>query len=819
MSKIFRLLVAYPKSVLALVLALFVVLGFYSSKLEIDASSQTLLLENDKDFQIAKEVDKRYQTPNFLVVAYTPKDDILAPNTLNLITNLSADLEKFDFVKSVLNITNVPLLENKDGSLSQKAKDISNLKSKDVDINAARKEFLTSPLYSSNLVSKDLKTTAIVINLKPNLKYDEFIQKRENLTKKKANSTISEAEKNELSRLDKEFKIFRDKNRIKEHNDITQIRELLQTYRVKSGEKLFLGGINMIADDMVNFVKNDVVTYGAASLVMLILCLWLFFRQIRFVVLPILICVISAVYASGLFGLLGYEVTVISSNYVALQIIITVSVAIHLVVGYRERSLKYPSMSQKQLVYMTLKDRLTPCFFAIFTTVIGFFSLVLSDIKPIIMLGIMMSVGISVSLLVAFVVFGSVMALLKKIPVKSSFEDSFKFTLWCAKLAINRRGVIYAFSLAVLLAGVYGISKIKVENSFIGYFKDSTEIHAGMVVIDKELGGTIPFDVVIKFKDSKNDFVSSGDDVIDSFEMEFEEAKNDEQYWFSSQKMRVIQKVHDFLKEREFVGNVGSLATLLEIGKRMNNGVALDDFMLSVIYNELPKEYKDLILTPYVSIEHNEAHFSVRTVDSDDRLRRNEFLISLKKELNELLKDDDVEVQVSGIMVLYNNMLQNLLSSQVDTLGFVLISLFAVFVLLFRSVKFALIALIVNLIPLSFVFGIMGFFGIPLDIMSITIAAISIGIGVDDVIHYIYRYKIERKHLGVKEAVLASHASIGYAMYYTSFAIFLGFSVMSVSNFWPTIYFGLLVDMVMAFMLIGALILLPAMIISWFKGK
>ncbi len=313
---------------------------------------------------------------------------------------------------------------------------------------------------------------------------------------------------------------------------------------------------------------------------------------------------------------------------------------------------------------------------------------------------------------------------------------------------------------------------------------------------------------------------STASDDFGDFEAEYAANENKPQYWFTSEKMRIIGKIDDFLKDKnvtghEFIGNVSSLASLLKLGKQINQGRDLDDLSLALIYSEMPANYRELVLSPFVNIEANEAHFSVRTIDSDPNLRRAQFLADLKRDLDSLLAKDNVTVQISGIMVLYNNMLQSLMSSQIGTLGITVFVLFVLFVIIFRSFSYALIAIVVNLIPLCACFGIMGVAGIPLDIMSITIAAISIGIGVDDVIHYIYRYKREFARSGDEVAAIrASHASIGYAMYYTSFAIILGFSVMMMSNFWPTIYFGMLICLVMSLLLLGALIILPSLIMS-----
>nr|WP_314521252.1 MMPL family transporter [uncultured Campylobacter sp.] len=932
MKKIFRLIVAFPKITLALFTALALFFGYYSTKLEIDASSQTLLLDNDKDLQIWREVSKRYETPNFLVVAYTPAGDLLAPETIRKIAQMDAAFSKLDFVASVTDITNVPLLLNKSEGMSELLKHIPTLTDADVNLTAARRELSTSPFYASNLVSADLRTTAILINLKPQTRYEELLRLRDGAKSalkqaehegNRSNAQISQL-KDALKASEQNFKSYRDELREKDHRDIVALRALIAGFEKEfAGDRLFLGGLNMIADDMVGYVRSDLATYGLGALVLLLACFWLFFRQAKFILLPLIICAYSVVLAAGLFGFLSFEVTVISSNFIALQLIITVSVCIHLIVAYREFSARFHAFSQRQLVYAVLRERARPCFFAIFTTVIGFMSLIFCDIKPVISLGIMMSVGISISLVTAFGVFGAVMSLLRRTHNNRSFEQHFKFTLWCAETALRSRGAVYGVCAAAVIFGLYGISQLRVENSFIGYFKKSTDIRAGMEVIDTNLGGTIPLDIVVKFKSvggadtasgSENsvngsanfksgensnpagrnfaanstrqnsivqnsatqnstaaaqnsiaenstaqssvaavqnlndqNFIaqssfaaaqpsgavnldqthaanleqnSSASDDFGDFEAEYAANENKPQYWFTSEKMRIIGKIDDFLKDKnvtghEFIGNVSSLASLLKLGKQINQGRDLDDLSLALIYSEMPENYREMVLSPFVNIKANEAHFSVRTIDSDPRLRRAKFLKDLQSGLNSLLEGEQASAQISGIMVLYNNMLQSLMSSQIDTLGITVLVLFVLFVIIFRSFSYALIAIVVNLIPLCACFGIMGVAGIPLDIMSITIAAISIGIGVDDVIHYIYRYKREFARLGDEAAAIrASHASIGYAMYYTSFAIILGFSVMMMSNFWPTIYFGMLICLVMSLLLLGALIILPSLIMS-----
>lgn len=814
MRQIFKFIIAKNKLVISLVLVLSVVFGYLSTKLSIDASAETLLLEHDPDLKAYRQIAKRYDSPGLLVVAFTPKDDLFSPKNLELIKNLSDELAKNDMVSSVTSILNVPLLNSVKGGVTGILDHTPTLSDKDINISKAKLEFAKSPIYSGNLISKDLKTTAIALNLKQDDKFNELLNERNLLSQKESNGTITQAEKEKFKALLAEFKAYRDELRKSDHKNLEAIKAAIAKFN--ANDELFLGGANMIADDMIGFIKSDLLVYGLSVLALLSFSLWLFFRQVRWIVLPMFICAVSAIFTTGIFGMFGWEVTVISSNYIALQLIITISTVIHLVVSYREFYARHPKYSQNQLIYLTLRDKFSPSFWAIFTTVIGFSSLMSADIKPVIMLGIMMSAGISVSLVLAFLLFGAINVNLKKFAPVRTFENSFKFTKYCANLALNSRKIIYAVCVLVVCFGVYGISKIKVENSFIGYFKESTQIRQGMQVIDTKLGGTIPVDVIVKFKESEPKQEKS--DEKDDFESEFENDAKSAKYWFNSYHTRVAEKIHDYLKEQNFVGNVSSLATLIKAIKELNNGVS-DDFLLAAMYEKLPLEYKKILLSPYVSVENDELRFSLRIIDSDSELRRNEFLKELKAGLAKLTKNDNVSIEVVGMMVLYNNMLQNLLSSQVDTFGLTVAILFVIFCFVFRSIKLATIAIVSNLIPLCTLFGVMGFFGIPLDVMSITIAAISIGIGVDDIIHYIHRFKEEMLTKDVFESIKAAHASIGYAMYYTSFTIFLGFSVMITSNFIPTIYFGLLTDLVMVFMLLGALIILPSLIASFVKKR
>ena len=836
-QKLARMLVSAPKLSLALALILCAFLCAFAPKLAIDASTQTLLLENDKDLELWRDITKRYEIPNTLVIAYTPNSDLLSESSISTLAALSKDLAQIKGVKSVFSMLDAPLLLSSGLKFSDLLGTIPTLKDSNASKEAIKAEFLSSPFYKNSLVSSDFKTTALLLTLEPNPGYNEFITSITALENTLKNSENNATAKTLLKEQRAAFKAYRDELRIAEHEQIAQIRQVIAKYNQNSqsriphqdefsnsqngipyqdefpSSQLFLGGINMIADDMIAFVRSDLATYGLATLLLCSLCLFVYYLQLRYVFLAIFICLVCVGVASGLFGLLGFEITVISSNYIALQLIITLSVVIHLINSYREFFRKKSSFSQKAIVYLALKERMSPCFFAIFTTIIGFISLVFSDIRPIISLGVMMSASITLSLIFSFWLFGSIMSLLSKKSVNTAFERYFSLTTLCAKIALNLRArkVVFAISALGLCVGLWGISKLSVENSFIGYFKENTDIYKGMELIDNKLGGTVPLDIIISFKKDKKEPRNSSLD--DEFADEF--ASSDAaQYWFNERRMSVLKSVNEYLKNKEFIGSVSSLADLLEVGKELNEGRELDALALALIYSSLSGERRELILTPFVSIENDELHFSVRTLDSDPRLKRAEFLRTLQNELNELV-GENAQVKISGAMKLYTNMLDSLFSSQINSLGFVLLAFFATFWLIFASLRLAIIAICINILPLICVLGAMGLAGLSLDIMSITIGSISLGIGVDSAIHYIYRYKRELAHFkDSKKAIIASHASIGYALYYTSFAVFIGFGVMISSNFWPTIYFGALTDLVMFFMLASSLILLPSLLLS-----
>ena len=813
-----KLILKYPLSVLVILISSILIFSMNVAKLEIDASAETLLLNDDKDLAFSRTVAKRFQTNDVLILAYKPKHDLLSPESLQTLTHISDALEKLPKVESVDSLINAPLFFSPIRDMDDLINETRTLKNADINLSLVKQEFLTSPLYKDRLVNKDFTISSILIHLYQNPEYFTLLEERNLLLDKQKISSLTKEEKHALRNVTVAFKKHRDEQRILDKKNIKEIRSLISKYQ--DDATFFLGGVQMISNDIVGFVKNDLFLYGSTLILLIILVLGLVFKKPRWMMLPILICALSVIAITSSLGFFGWEITVISSNFIALQLIITISIVLHLIVRYEELLSLYPRASSKRLILLTMLTKATPTFFAIITTIAGFSSLLYSHIHPVINLGWMMSAGIAMSLIIAFIVFPTVLMLLKKTPpIKRKKSMSFIPSL-SARIVLHDKKAIYIISLLMIVFSVTGASQLIVENSFINYFKKDTDIYKGMKIIDHELGGTTPLDIIITLSDTNSTLSSitttqaDTEEDADSFEDEFNTAEDEEQYWFTDEKIKIIKKVHDYLTHLVQIGEVQSFATLLDTGKVLNKNKDLDSIDLALVYQKLPQKYRDVILTPYVNIDNNQLRFTTRIIDSNEALRRDALLKKIKDDLMHIIDPNVATVQLSNLMVLYNNMLQSLFHSQVIMIGLVLLIVSFMFFVLFRDFKLTLIALTVNVIPIGMVFGFMGWLHIPLDIMTITIAAIAMGIGIDDTVHYIHRFKVEfAKDNRYYFSMHRTSNSIGNALYFTTLVIVIGFSILTLSNLIPTIYFGLLTMLVMVAALISDLILLPKLLL------
>ncbi|PHQ24599.1 transporter [Marinobacter guineae] len=810
-----RLIFPHPFIILAAFGLLLALAAFKFGEFRLDASAESLVLENDRSLEQYRQVNRRFTTSDdFLIVTYTPEDELFSKDGLASLASLRDELQSLEAVGSTNSILNVPLLHSPELTLDTVDSQIKTLDQNDVPPETARKALLNNPLYPNLLISEDGRTTAIQVNLPTPDRYFELLRKRNDLRDKADAGKASEAELSELEQVKQEFIAFTETLGVERDATIRTVRSILDDYR--DGAEIHLGGVPMIVADMIRFIENDLSTFGLGVLAFLLLTLAIIFRQWRWVIVPLLCCGFTVWLMIGFLGWAQWPVTVISSNFISLLLIMTLSLTIHLIVRYREFQHDDPGAGPRDILRNTVMAMIKPCFYMAITTIVAFGSLTFSGIRPVIDFGWMMTLGLTVAFLITFIVFPALLTLLPP-PLDSRvtsdripFTDAFaRFTEHFGKTVLVGSGVI-----AVLC--VVGLSKLTVENSFIDYFKSSTEIHQGMITIDNRLGGTTPLDVVIT-DDPPPEGAGTGDPFASDCDPFVEDCGETEEYrdtWYTYQKMEELEAVHTYLEGLPETGKVLSINTTLDILAKINQGEPLDALELAFVPAAVPDDLQDVLLTPYISEEHDQARFSVRLLETMPDLRRQELLDRIRSHLTTDLGYNDDQILFAGMTVMYNNMLQSLFDSQIKTIGVVFAAIMAMFLLLFRSLKLALIGIAPNLIAAGSVLGLMGWLGIPLDMMTITVAAITVGIAVDDTIHYIHRFQTEFKKDGDYIATMhRCHRSIGQAMFFTSLTIISGFSILVLSNFIPTIYFGLFTGFAMFMALVGALTLLPRLIV------
>jgi predicted RND superfamily exporter protein len=775
-----------PKSIFVILLITLLSFGYFSKDFRLDASSETLLIEGDPDLKYLQELSKRYGSKEFLILTYTPNEAMVSNTSINNLLSLKYKIQSLDWVHSVITLLDIPLLNNSDAPLQERLQNFKTLKDEDIDRVRGFDEIIGSPVFRNFVISEDGKTSGIIVNIKKN----EELKNIENKSKN-------------------EIEVYKDNIKKQNHQNILEIRDVIKSY--ENIGKIHLGGIPMIADDMMTFIKSDIIVFGLGVFLFIVATLWFVFRKIIWILVPISSCFFSVVIMIGILGLLGWKVTVISSNFIALMLILTMAMNIHMSTRFLQLKEIHPNKSILELIILTTSKMFWPILYTVLTTIIAFLSLIFSEIKPIIDFGWMMTLGLMTSFIITFTILPTLINFVPKENVSlKKYEDSF-ITSFFAKISKNNHKIIFIVTGLVIVLSLIGISRLEVENSFINYFSKKTEIYKGMKLIDEKLGGTTPLEVILKFSKKKEPRVDQEDDFEDWGE---EDEKNDDKYWFTKDKIDKIANVHNYLDSLPQVGKVLSFSSIIDVATLLNNNKPLGTLEMGVLYTKIPESIKTEIIDPYISIKDNEARINLRIIDSQENLRRNDLIKKINYDLKNKLNLKEDEYKLAGVLILFNNLLQSLFKSQILTLGLVMIGIFGMFLILFKNIKLSLIGVVPNFIAAFFILGIIGLLGIPLDMMTITIAAITIGIAVDNSIHYIYRFKEEFNKLGeYNKTLILCHSTVGKAILNTSITIVFGFSILVLSKFIPTIYFGIFTGLAMLLAMISVLTLLPSLIL------
>ena len=805
-NQLYKKFLERPKLILITLILLFSFSIYNAKNFQLDASADSLLLENDPDLNYLRSVNERYLSEDFFVITYSPKKKI-NEESLKELKKFVDEINNIKWVSKTISVLNAPLFESSDQPLIEKINNIQYIVTPGIEINRALNELKNSPVYKRLIINDDATTFGIVVYIKDNKKYLSALKTNKDFLDKQQNNKLSE----------KDLKEFENHKEIleklkKEHNknlEIYNIEIRSQISKYKNIADINLSGIPMIADDLISFVKKDITVFGSGVFIFILITLWFIFRDVRWVIFPLLSCFLSIAIMVGMLGYLNWKVTVISSNFISLMLILTMEINIHYVERYKQLQTEFPKKKENYLTYLTTTKIFTPILYAVLTTVLAFLSFIFCDIKPVIDFGWMMTLGLFISLFVSMILLPYLIIKFKPKATPMHESKDSKLAKLFAVIALNHRFLVLAFSTIILILSIYGMTRLKVENSFINYFDKKTEIYQGMKLIDEKLGGTTPLEIILKFKDLDNKNTKNDDDFFQGSDSnEYKDS-----YWFTNFRVNNIVNVHKYLESLPEIGKVLSFYSVLQLGEKINDNKKLGPLEMAILYSKLPEDIKKSIVTPYVSIENNEARISLRIIDSNPNLNRKELLIKIQKDLEEKLKLKKDEFKITGVLVIFNNLLQSLFDSQIKTLGITFGGIFILLLILFKSLSWSIVAAIPNFTAALFILGSLGLFNVPLDMMTITIASITVGIAIDNSIHYIYRFREEFKiNKNYKKTIEICHKSVGKAIVNASLTIVFGFSILILSNFIPSIYFGIFTGLAMLTAMTLVLTLMPQLI-------
>ena len=627
-----KIVIERPVLSLLFVLSIVAFFAVQGPNFKLDASAESLLLENDKDLEYYRAIRETYGSEDFLVITFTPPEDLLSPTSLTNLKTLREELSQLPRVESVTTILDVPLLNSPRVSISELTDmaEVRTLETPGVDKELARREFQESPIYKNNFISVDGRTTALFVQFEPEEKYYSLLKDRNDLKKKKRVSGLTSEEENRLTKASKDFDDYRALFIERGSRDIEAVREIMDRHRDKA--KMFLGGARMITADMIRFIEHDIVIFGIGVSCFLILALSYFFRAFRWVALPMSCCLISVSVMVGYLGFLDWRVTVISSNFISILLIITMSLTIHLIVRYRILLEQQPHADQKTLVLNTIRIMAKPSFYTAITTVVAFGSLIVSDIRPVVDFGWMMTIGIGFAFVLNFIYFPAVLTLLPPETVSTRPDSTRRLALSIAGFTLRHTKSLVFVCAALLLVGVIGISKLEVENRFIDHFKSSTEIYQGMELIDRELGGTVPLEFIIDADEDVVAFLKDFEESAAVFKDPFAgEAETTEMpYWFTAVPLEEIEAIHDYLEQLPEVGKVLSIATGVKVFKQLNEGQMPEDYELALLRKQMPDNVKKVFIDPYLSPNANQTRITMRLIESAPTLKRNALIHQIK---------------------------------------------------------------------------------------------------------------------------------------------------------------------------------------------
>lgn len=735
-------------------------------KLGIEFQTTTLLDQKDPELKIYEELhETRTWSQNEFAVVCASGVDWTSEEGATLLRALVTDLEAGPEVGGTMSLLNIPLLrQNPDQKPNVLALAGAGMKyiggRSPINHESARTELLDHELATGSLISKDGRSTNVLVYLR--------------VPEPGAPGTATtQARWQQL---------------------VDGLRTVRTQWEGRLPERLRLAGVPLVYTYIMERVAHDLQVFGIAAAVLFSLGLLVIYRKIRYVILPLVTSLLPVVAILGYMAIAGVPFTVITSNLPLLLFVIALPYTIYLIERYLERRHLHPQEDGGEAIVRAAQSIWLPCVFSTLTTMAGFAAFTTSGIVPVKMFGILMTAGSLLSLLLVFLFLPSALQPWRPVPPPSPSSSAAtgtggfgRLSAGFARLALTRPRTIIALSTLVLAVSIAGTFRLTAENKFTSYFWPSSDVYQGLEFIDQNLGGTSTLEIYLR----------SG--KVGHFK--------------SAEGIASVAAVEQYFHAVPEVGSLRSLPALIREARKTFRPewfpAMQDGALVSLVQGMAPELFQDIM-----SPDGRTASLQVRFKETAPTLNRRQIIEGLEAHLASL-KDSSLqglEIETTGIFVLYANMLNSLIDSQRDTLGFVVGSIYLMLLLLFRKFRLALVVLVPQALPAVTMLGVMGWGGIPLDLVTVMIAAIALGVGVDSAIQYTMRYREEIALDGDPRAALSrTHATVGRAIWVATSIIVLGFAVLVTSDFFPSVWFGLLTGLAMLMSQFSALLTLPSL--------
>ena len=739
----------------------------------VEAGTNVLLNQDDPDLAYYNITRADWAYDEYAIVCVR-RDEWFSAEGVDVLKALDAELKTAPRVTRVVSILNVPLLRNKASAFGFPVPTF--LPQPGVKLDKAKDDLLSHTQALGNLVSTDGKDLNLLVYLDVP---PELVKLDPEWSRAQGRKDVAR-----LRELEAPYKAALAELKVRRDAMIAGVRRLTAAWGApKLAQPPYLSGLPIITVNLVEHTQSDLRTFGIASFAAFVLAFAVVYRRFRWTAGPILACLLPVILILGAMAAMDEKVTVITSNMPVLLFTLMLPYTVYLVERYRERRGLFPGETQVEAVSTSAREIWTPCLYSATTTMAGFASLITSGILPMRTFGIMMTVGLAVGLGCVFLFLPALNARLRPLPgpAGSTSPEPRGVVKGLAFAVLRAPGLVVLFSAVLLGVSVWGATKLNAETKFIDYFWPSSEVYRGLDFIDNRMGGTTPLEVNLTSK-------APG-------------------YFKTSDGLQAIAAVETYFAGVKETGNVRSFKSLVDEVRK-----ALPKAKEEKVVETVATLAKDLT-REFCNADFTVSRVLVRFKETAPTLHRNNILRGLREHLAAQAALKDVEVRPTGIFLLYANMLNSLIDSQRETFLWVVGAIFAMLVVLFRSVVLSIVVLIPQVLPVFVCLGTMGWTGIPLDLVTVMIGSVAMGVGIDAAIQYAVRYRIELAAAGgdPRTAILRSHATIGRAIWIATSIVVAGFVILSLSKFVPSVYFGLFTALAMLMGQFAALTLLPAL--------